>query len=1722
MLPNTCRNAAESKGCVNGLKNDNIDKFVQNQPAWTGPNSDIDCTKFACSCDGTDDIGSSKQVKTRKNIKQFCESMCMCAEQRGCPYSTTKGRSLCPRNSAQWKHTLVDPFVIGMNGAWIPKQAASEFENRSATGYKSPFYEWPVGYLNYDLDFDHYKETTNVFSDWKTVFAKANLSSVQATGYLLGEFIGLPASGVGGFSPWDEDRGTNIDAVANVAAATNARIVVQVDVPSVAEQFIGVFTAGGVAGMTFPDTSPEADVSPQQLRLTPDASVSLNPNISLQTRGYLYSHRRISRFTPQGMTSDRGYDIKGVRVYMHPLFDYVGGVNNADFFGCGFDCLIEIGEHVKTTKKFRMADIYADAYTNSDKITPPVAAPDPPAFTNRTLPDYLKIPFGASFINVHQAMVAYSVANIDQRVNSSSSFCNITSNFTPHAFVSRSNVNDAAPFFCASLTDDISTNACGACGLPPRQAKHYSWGEKCDKNAHLQCVDRCCTLTAYPADSHACYGKNWTDCSNSNNSFTTFGRRLFNDALGSYLTLDWTTRAGGIKDAVSSAPYWMGEHINTHNPPPPGEVYLNLSDTTMDPYTAKAKFAQCLLMAIHPCTAFTPQTFNGILNPWSVNTGPDSGISYDKHSDSTTCSSSPHPVANKAMVDALVMATVTGPVVNATTDCCPFLCRVHSRSTNDSFLFGRKDTCATICSSQWMQYLVPPIEVITEFASKWSVASVTGLGGGGTSTNRYHRTLGRRNKDTFSAMKITYAGVMKLLLENVTLGLLELDGRFNDQSITTSHKNKKHVLKSLGEVFAGIGLAWETGGLSLGVSIASITSDVKNGNPPFVYDESGVDETVCDLSVCDIGRSTQRNAASNSDDVAFRCVPRGYAVADFKVRGRRPKVVTTMGFVDGKPDDAVSIPEFVKGSGSTLKNFYGKWFTKNAFKKARFVNITDNQEYPFTFGIYRGAVKTWKKTTVDYTKAHTYSDGTPPQPEFAPTPRDAGYSQKLHDNNNHACTCDHEGIIMFTRLVQDRQELEIWLHLLTSAIGSYYDESVHKVVEVSLSWRFPSNTANIGLYMGGTSGATEFVDRDVIPLIRGHDPLSAVDTYNRFLAPEAPPINVAEQFVYSRVPNNVTPFVNITGNGTKMPPGLRNNTYVVENVVRVTSSCVRYPIGMLHRGEMSYDVADALYGSEQVKNFSADPDTKFTPTLQGYCETVVGRYRFCPHDPFSSASDRRTFCTTNPLAGSFMTGLRIDYRPLDNRCSYTHKICIIVPGSRGDPLSDDVAAQYDVNEGMISGHVSGEFSGYTILVTPFNKTTFQSVFSQRYASSMFDPDNATMGFMLLHPRNATKKKIPLNDRTYSGFGEDVPFFKLMSNIEKYLSESSPLDPVETVINVIDIALTSVFMHTPGTAKNGCTLGDYLVPDYDNDLPSARRCVSKELLFPPNPESGIVVVGSNISVRSATSRFPLSFARETPGSITCTRFIVDAPGLDLTATIDQTNCVPRADTFHRTPVRMIGTNVDNAIINVTVVGDNHDVVVAVLGSDIELFPVATNVSASNVSVVLHYASAVGSCSHSKCLPRKDKPNCCHIDVPPPSTCPSRTHVYCGPAPLRFDVACARAFGSLNILSNHSSNNVQVLLQGVYADNATSVLKLVGNHAACVDNYSLSSSSNCTFVNVTEFTSLFGYKFEHQLFRDGVRADAYAWVLLIFFSVVAVATAMLICLTNGRDPLAAVEQ
>lgn len=1541
----------------------------------------------------------------------------------------------------QWMHTLVDSDHTGMNGIYVDDGEPVNVYNRED---------------------DKFLGINELLSEAKRL-AASKVAGEQAAAFFIYPYYSLPDAGLHGFSQWREDwvnetmlNSNNSDGV---YASTQARF----PLPNTATNWITrTFDASPIGdvstdivfssafGSKIPDDYFEYE-SPQQMRLFGTSHQSQPDGSMLHTRGSWHSFRRLEKFTPQGMESQRGFEALGYRVYMHPFFEYYGGIGpSTEYFLCsdndpGYNCTESV-------------------FGSGNKI-------------NETAAHI--VPFAASFINIDQAMRRYADSPLGDP-GTASSPTGGTKGTRMHDFHKNCIV-------LGQTKHAVDRESCCII-MPPK--KTSEWDADCEtifdgnlRNMILTTTDVKSLILDIDTQCNATADK--TEC-------LTQSSKCIEVAA--------STKAYGTKKCSNGRRmYYNGQCHQSC-------VAHVLSQSEVNLITSFVDFPEAFSFSQGSCM-----------------------VSKDDPSDSNS---------NKA---------------------CQKACNYKL------FPGSNRQVCAEKCWCKWMSFLIPPIEISRHYAAKWYRSDKTGLGGSADKKRDNNEWYDKKNPhmDGIDKQEVWNAFSEDVLMKGKAL--LSMDGQFNDQLRTQTAKFGKEAWKDVGvAVGSALAIAISLGTASaavaagdaayaagasyisaLGTSATSFASGIvpsltatdilsvssigasfdaggivkKTRNSAFedhTYDETGVNEQFCDLAVCDIASSE----LDEDSDGPFRCVPRGYAYVNFQ-----KKKVFSAGFSGTRPGEGTYGNKKSEGTVSEWYKYFKNDGSDTEYKKWRDTAFGFShedpkaQKYYFKISLPKGADKSWKGKVTDYSKAVPVSLGLN-KTEFKPTPRDAGYSQRLHDNNNYACTCGEQGgLEMFTSILSNERDIA---RFNVSTTVPFYSNKVHALVEISIAWTNPNPlvTATKGLYMAGTRSRTEWVERDILD--RRDDPLDAVETYTRFLAPHAPSSEAAIGMVYSREPLNVE-ISNYTDRDNRTVGndfhGLRQTDFVKEYLTITANSCVRFPIGVLHRSQMSNRVRAHLYGDTVTENiitdFSVSSQNKlnpgFTPTLQGYCELINGLYRFCPDAPHKTPSERTKFCQANELASHFVVGTRIDYRPLERRCSIEHKVCLIVPGSAGDPANPNNFVQGDPSEGLIKAHTTQEFSGYVVLVTPFNRTTFQSVLSQRVKVPMVIYDEATLGYTLKNPLEADSShfvRVDKSDKSLTGFSEDPVFFAMMSDLPKFLSNIDSFlelptfnvknltqdDVVEIVQMVVTNAVNNVFAGFPASnttlkeksapdivcpsresvlsfvefdPDNPETNETFIVPNPDQMGGVAKRCIFGGQLFPPNPESAIEILGSDISVFSASSDHSLRFGGQVSSTTTCSRFIVSATNFKLLASFNQSGCFNYGDDFLLTPVQFIGTDVSNGRVNVTTTG-RHSVAVSVLGKDSEFYPATTNLTANNLHLHIEYSP----------FPRLES---------------------------SFDVAFANVNGNSNI-TTLNGNSVRLLVQGVgCADRLNpykKMLHLTGNNAECVDGtFSDTDADNlgamCEYINVTVYTSIFGYRFEHRLFRQNVRSTVLAWILLVFF-------------------------
>lgn len=1508
-------------------------------------------------------------------------------------------------DSIQYTDTMVD-HALGFNGIYV--------ENRTSN-------------LNV------YNFNTDQFHPHPSVHPPLSENDGSFPGaFMMAPFYGLPGSGAHGFSQWPVPQ-------ARTGSVTHT---LRVPFSSMDSNYLTrLTTSGQTTGMSALPLTYDDGV--QQFAEVA-AQVSY-VNDTLPVSRSMHSHRRLMAFTPKGMISTESYVESGVRVFHHPLFRHAKDVGpRTEYFKCDGNDGCHYGSH---------QNVYHDKDGNEVNAS-----------------------FIASFINIDQAMVQFG-SNVnppttpDQTVpiltqfilfgQDTGSFWNVD----VHSLNCNPGGSGTEAQSCCLMPASVSSSVRELSGLVKLE---YASGYR--KSTELNLVD-------------------------------------LNTGVSEKVN-DWGDQCNELIEEYANYAEYGSETENTHI----HKIMTDL-DGTMSKFTETlAKYATItqvkgLVYCLHHLSAR--------LDLWNI--GRERHRQFYK--DGTCQNRKPHRledvssesrrlffVPSAAMLENIetVRAAPYNFHHNASDmgedrTLCEHACHVNPERPGSGL--GVRSLCADKCDRYWKDHLITPAAVNIRFASKYHCNDKSGYGGrmvketvdallvnDGCSTppgeerTLIHKSLGismdlfKHSRSIKASKKeqcydvppgwVDGPGCVDIfeIATAATHRLLASDGRFMFSAEDMSKLSRTGQGESThGLARDPVSLLLDATGVGALVMLFAgnkikQTSTSYSRHHTTRASEGAIDEGVCDLAVCDIARDKAR--PGEYDSTALRCMPRGYSIAQF---------------AGGAFDDDGS----AKGKGDTsCLNTPGKdnWFN------AGFAACRLSGNYPFTIAATNGATKAFKRVPADYTTAEDVNTKVKVNHEFKQTPRDAGYSQKHHDKNNNACECNFEGIEMHTEIVTDQTEIE---RFNVPSVPEY-KHSMHKLVQLSLSWVAIRNNAKIGLFMGGTGGQTEWVERDLMYNKADESIIEAADTYDRFLQPSAPlATEHAQAFVYTRVAGNRD--VTTDDSPDAAVRGLTNNSYVREWLSVTTSSCVRFPIGVLHRSQMHEDISTAIYGPETdiIKTFDSNTNTLFSPTMQGYCEKVNGRYRFCPGDVFSNAQDRKDFCDAETLASHFIMGVSIRERPLDRRCSPTYKLCVVVPGSPGE----------NHREGLITTHTGVDHEGFTILVTPFNFSALMDMLYDRKLVPMYATDPATHHYLLKDPDTLPSdemKPVNVTDSTIMGFGSDDDFFTLMSNVEAYIDRGPVIAPenvTDWLRDEIDKGMEKVFeagkvtgtvdtmkVHAhnmrglnkamPSTIT--CNHGDFWVPEFDHTLPISRQCWTADELYPPHPETGVVVAGEGITIMSASKKRPLRFGGEYPGASTCTRFFMMSRNARVEMEVDQTKCMPRFDTFHSTAVRFLGTNVSGSVVDIQAYAKlaDDEVAVSLVGADVEFMKVPTELAANDVTVSIP-SDRVGS----------------------------------------FDVACARVHGSVTILK--PGKKVRVLLQAIEGTD----LVLRGNGFPCYDDdFSQTPAEECTFVNVTAYTSLFGSKFEHRAFRRGVKSFTIAWVLLVTLIVVSIVLVAYIVCSN----------
>lgn len=764
-----------------------------------------------------------------------------------------------------------------------------------------------------------------------------------------------------------------------------------------------------------------------------------------------------------------------------------------------------------------------------------------------------------------------------------------------------------------------------------------------------------------------------------------------------------------------------------------------------------------------------------------------------------------------------------------------------------------------------------------------------------------------------------------------------------------------------------------------------------------------VGDTVCDLSVCDIGV----NGGSRSlADHRVMCMAQGAAI------------VSTTGKPQAITDNPVDIPigqeeEHVRSwyrSDMLFRNNVNVHsITRTGQAKARRTAqpVLSNVEAAWLYINQQYHALT---TPVDYRTAVGADAVADAVPQFVASSRDAGYQ---HDGTigSTPCSCDNQPIVFLCNLDKD-PAVNAFYH---EHGGSRVSEALHRgafqVSRCSYSWAYSPHGPDIGLYMPSTRRNVEVIERDVMRSGTNYE-----DQFRR----------ARDVLLGKGRPAFEEAVTNLVYNDTRDYTG----TDVSVHKTMYRYSCMRFPHGMMHRHQMTENLSMAIFkgqpeGETQIMNRS---------TLAGYCEPGgyaddgSVKYLHCPQARQTPA-ERAAFCTapaTQLLATHIMYGLKVTDITAESSCSKEHKVCVVVSG----------AAE---NDGLLSTYTGGgagvRRDGYTLLVVPFNASfvrryTLNPALMPLYASkedpyvmpepaddtleALFDDDNVTVvnedlskwggtctcpsgkvyrvvdtegcnalechggvsgecmktgkygkGQHVTCGSTGAKTKDDADALMESTFGYrpgDVrELLYLLADVSTYITAScAGKTPVDCIANVVTTFVDTTFAESRKNTKDGC----WYVPDMIGDGLRTRECVRPVDILLPLTDVMTSVMYKGITIQSAYQRpgrdiHPVVIGGVPVGAKSCERFLVSASDVTLMLAVDQRGC-DNFDSYKRTPVKVVGREVESTTIAIAAkhLGENS-VAVAVLGSDTEVFnaPTVLSVAGLTISVFHHEPGAV---------------------------------------------------------------------------------------------------------------------------------------------------------------------
>jgi len=478
--------------------------------------------------------------------------------------------------------------------------------------------------------------------------------------------------------------------------------------------------------------------------------------------------------------------------------------------------------------------------------------------------------------------------------------------------------------------------------------------------------------------------------------------------------------------------------------------------------------------------------------------------------------------------------------------------------------------------------------------------------------------------------------------------------------------------------------------------------------------------------------------------------------------------------------------------------------------------------------------------------------------------------------------------------------------------------------------------------------------------------------------------------------------------------------------------CIRWPYGQVSQFELEPAYREVYFPDHL--HAANGRDYEFNEgALINYCELIetsptgaditLNKVRrqlpHCANDGMA-LSERTLFCSDTTHT-DIVYSLSIGYRSLDDVCNSRLKVCFVVPGSR--------------DWGTIANilRVDRDFTGYTLLISPFNVTMYESMSAYRFSLSTVREDNLSP---YIGP--TVKNGTFLADKSLHPMHAFPEFYThVLDKLDVNASRA-----IQLVTNMMNtLAGTTVnILPSPGSKE-------------------MFRTVNIQEMMPPILEMGIRVVHANLTIRSASNNHTIVMARSETATRklsarTCTRFYAGREGFHLhnvSFNMDGCNTLPPP---MQVPVYLVGLSARASVIRVRVfcsISCTLAVAVAVLGDASSFMPSTPYLDTNGLTV---------------------------------RVCTSES------AHVRFAAAYARITGASTVLYDKDTT---VLLQDTVNQEIGETITGKGG-ANCQDvagpvRRRRDVDSSFHILNITQYTDVFGDALERRLFHRPV--DITGW-------------------------------